>query len=91
MDNRIGRLPEVQALTGLGRSSIYARIEDGLLTLPVPLGGQAVGWPIAEIEAINGARIQGKTNDEIRSLVVELETARTGKPATPRRRQARAA
>ena len=84
--NRIGRLPEVHALTGLSRSTIYARIEDGLLTSPVPLGGQAVGWPINEVEAINRARIAGKTDDQVRQLVVELETARTGKPAAPRRK-----
>lgn len=85
--DRIGRLPEVQALTGLSRSTIYARIEDGLLVAPVPLGGQAVGFPIAEIVAINQARIAGKTDDQVRALVIELESARTGTPATPRRKR----
>ncbi len=84
--NRIGRLPEVQAFTGLSRSTIYARIQDGLLTLPVPLGGHSVGWPIREISAINEARISGRTDNEIRALVVRLETERSGKPATPRRK-----
>lgn len=74
--NRIARLPEVQALTGLSRSTIYARIADHLITSPVPLGGQAVGWPIREIEAINEARIAGKTDDEIRVLVEKLSAAR---------------
>lgn len=84
--NRIARLPEVSQLTGLSRSTIYARVEDGLLTQPVQIGPQAVGWPLREIGALNDARIAGKTDDEIRELVVRLETERTGKTATPRRK-----
>jgi prophage regulatory protein len=35
-----------------------------------------VGWPSSEVAAINAARIAGKTDDEIRALVVKLEEAR---------------
>jgi prophage regulatory protein len=41
-----------------------------------------VGWPASEVSAINTARIAGKTDDEIRVLVVKLEAARKI-PANP--------
>jgi hypothetical protein len=34
------------------------------------------GWPGEEVEALNAARIAGKTDAEIRALVVKLEAAR---------------
>jgi hypothetical protein len=52
----------------------------------VSIGGQRRAWPVGELEQINQARIAGKSDDEIRELVVQLETARTGAPATPRRK-----
>jgi prophage regulatory protein len=88
--NRITRLPEVQAITGLSRSTIYARVEDGLFPKPVQIGPQSVGWPINEVSAINEARIRGRTDDEIRQIVIDLETARTGMAASPRRKAQRA-
>ena len=47
---RILRLPEVIALTGLSRSSIYKRIDDGTFPRQVCLGGRAVGWWEHEIQ-----------------------------------------
>ena len=48
---RILRLPEVMARTGLSRSTIYARLAQGRFPRPVSLGGRAVGWIEAEIDA----------------------------------------
>lgn len=45
------RLPTVQARTGLSRSTIYLRISEGGFPKPVSLGGRAVGWVEAEINA----------------------------------------
>lgn len=70
------RLPAVKSESGLSRSTIYLRIAQGLWTKPVSLGTRAVGWPSSEIAAINAARIAGKSDDEIRELVVKLEAAR---------------
>ncbi len=42
----------------------------------VSLGANSVGWPLHEIDAIIAARVAGKSDDEIRLLVSELETAR---------------
>ena len=70
------RRKHVQAVTGLSRSSVYVRISEGLLPRPVPIGARAVGWPQAEIEAINRARIAGRDDDEIRALVLGLVESR---------------
>ena len=48
---RILRLPEVMARTGLSRSTIYVRLEQGRFPKPIPLGGRAVGWIESEIDA----------------------------------------
>lgn len=72
----ISRIPAVTASTGLSRSTIYLRIQQGLWTKPVSLGMRAVGWPSTEIESINTARIAGKNNEEIRALVLKLQAAR---------------
>ena len=37
---------------------------------------RATGTPDNEVEALNAARIAGKTDDEIRALVAKLEAAR---------------
>lgn len=70
------RLPAVKARIGLSRSTIYLRISQGLWPKSVSLGARAVGWPSGEVVAINAARIAGKTDEEIRALVVKLEAAR---------------
>lgn len=70
------RLSAVKSESGLSRSTIYLRISQGLWTKPISLGARAVGWPSHEVAAINLARIAGKTDEEIRALVVKLEAAR---------------
>ena len=76
MKRTILRIKAVKNESGLSRSTIYLRIKEGLWTKPVLLGPRAVGWPSDEVEAINEARIAGKSDVEIRELVVKLESAR---------------
>ena len=46
------RLPAVRARTGLGRSSIYRLIDEGLFPRPVQLRGTTlVAWAQSEIDA----------------------------------------
>ena len=47
---RILRLPEVLARTGLSRSTIYVRLDQGRFPRPVSLGARAVGWIEAEVD-----------------------------------------
>ncbi len=72
------RRKQIEAETGYSRSTLYLRIAQGLWTKQVSLGARAVGWPAAEVDALNAARIAGKTDAEIRALVLRLESARTG-------------
>ncbi len=76
MVNTILRLPEVLRERGRSRSSHYKDIQLGLFTRQVSIGLRSVGWPSTEVEAINAARIAGISDDDIRSLVVFLESAR---------------
>lgn len=76
MPERILRFPDVRTLSGLSRSSIYLRIHEGLFPRPILLGRRMVGWRESEVTAINAARIRGASDDEIRSLVRELDAAR---------------
>ena len=76
MPHHILRLPAVKESAGLFRSALYPRIEHGVFTPPVRLGGRAVGWPAHEVAALNAARIAGKPDAEIRELVAKLEAAR---------------
>ncbi|MDR0770144.1 MAG: AlpA family transcriptional regulator [Burkholderiales bacterium] len=73
---QIHRLPQVAAALGLSRSTVWLRVKQGQCPPPVRLGSRAVGWPSSEIEALNAARVAGKTDDEIRELVTKLVIAR---------------
>lgn len=42
---RFLRLPAVEDLTGLKRSSIYLKIKDGTFPKPSRISARAVGWP----------------------------------------------
>jgi len=70
------RLPSVLAKRGRSRSAHYLDIQDGLFTSPISIGYRAVGWPEHEVDAINSARIAGKSETEIRALVSSLEKFR---------------
>jgi len=62
--------------TGHARSTVYFMVERGLLPKAIKIGERASAWPESEIAAINAARIAGKSNDEIRRLVADLEQQR---------------
>ena len=71
------RMPAVKAETGhRSHASIYTAIKAGLFTKPVPIGQRSVGWPDAEVKAINQARIAGKSEAEIKALVDKLHADR---------------
>lgn len=76
MTHTILRLPVVLSERGRSRSAHYLDIQQGLFTQPVQIGLRAVGWPSSEVTAINAARIAGKSDQEVRALVVKLEAAR---------------
>lgn len=72
------RMPAVKAETGhRSHASIYTAIKAGLFTTGVAIGQRSVGWPSNEVQAINAARIAGKSEAEIRELVIRLHAKRT--------------
>lgn len=50
MTIRFLRRPEVEKTTGLSRSTIYLRMEQGTFPKPIPLGGRLVGWKESDIQ-----------------------------------------
>jgi prophage regulatory protein len=74
----IFRMPAVKAETGhRSHASIYDAIKNGTFTKPVKIGQRSVGWPSGEVQAINAARIAGKSETEIKELVNRLHAKRT--------------
>jgi len=71
------RLPEVKRVLGhRADASVYNAIRVGLFTSGVAIGQRAKGWPDYEVDAINAARVAGKSESEIRELVKELHAKR---------------
>jgi prophage regulatory protein len=69
---RIIRKPEALNQLGLSKSTLYVRINDGLLPPPISLGGRAVGFLEHEIQTIIAARAAGNDNDKIKTVVTQL-------------------
>ena len=62
MIKKIYRLPEVIALTGLSRSSIYARVSSNEFPKPIKIGRRAVGWSEQSLIAWQ-AKVIGAQNE----------------------------
>ena len=60
---RFLRLPEVKARTGLARSTIYVRLDQGCFPRPVSLGSRAVGWIEGEVDEWMRERIEERRDD----------------------------
>jgi len=72
------RLPEVKRVLGhRADASVYNAIRVGLFTNGVAIGQRAKGWPDYEVDAINAARVAGKSDSEIRELVKNLHAKRS--------------
>ncbi|MGB8477673.1 MAG: AlpA family transcriptional regulator [Acidobacteriaceae bacterium] len=60
MAQKILRLPDVKARTGLSRSTIYLRLAEGSFPRPVSLGARSIGFVEAEIDAWVDERIRAR-------------------------------
>ncbi len=58
MFTKILRRPDVERITGLSRSTLYAMMAEGTFPKPVKLGKRAVGWREADIAAWLNSRTQ---------------------------------
>ncbi|MCT0216800.1 AlpA family transcriptional regulator [Synechococcus sp. CS-1330] len=50
LSQKLLRLPQVKATTGLSKSSIYARISEGTFPKQIPLGPRLVVWVESDIQ-----------------------------------------
>jgi len=74
--NALLRTPDVCAVTGMARPTLYEAMAKGLFPRPIKLGEKSSAWPASECNAVLAARIRGASDDELRALVVELTEAR---------------
>ena len=58
MTKQVYRRPDVERITGLSRSTLYAMMAEGTFPKPVKLGKRAVGWREADISAWLDSRAQ---------------------------------
>lgn len=54
------RRDAVERLTGLPKSTLYAKVADGTFPKPIKLGARAVGWLEQDIAAWQQSRIQAR-------------------------------
>lgn len=60
---RIIRMKEVTSRTGMSKSSIYDRINQGDFPKSVPLGGRSVGWIESEVQEWITERISKRDSE----------------------------
>jgi prophage regulatory protein len=72
------RRKQVEARTGLSRSTIYERIAAGSFPSAVNLGGQQVGWVESEIEAWIAERIKESRANTASPKAQAAQTAALG-------------
>jgi prophage regulatory protein len=51
MADAILRLPDVQALTGQSKPTIYRRVRENDFPRPIALGPRTVGWRASDVQA----------------------------------------
>lgn len=73
---KIIRKPEVLSLLCVSETSLYRQINAKSFPPSFSLGCRAVGWYEHEINAVIKARAAGKTEDQIKTLVDTLISAR---------------
>ncbi len=52
------RRQQVEALTGLARSTIYKLVQDGTFPAPIKLTARSVAWPSDQVQAWINTRVQ---------------------------------
>lgn len=71
MPTRLVRLPEVRIMTGLSRSTIYAKMKVGRFPRSVQLGVSLTAWVETEIEEWIADQINGRDNGARMGAYVE--------------------
>lgn len=70
--SKILRMKDIKSKFGLSKSCIYGLIGNGYFPRGFKIGARAVGWLEQEIERVLNARASGKTDEQIKALVNEI-------------------
>lgn len=73
---KILRMKQIRAQFNIPPSTIYDHIEKGLFVRPIKFGERISGWLESECVAIMSARIAGKSEADIKTLVTDLQNQR---------------
>lgn len=65
---RLLRRPEVERLTGLKTSAIYAAMKAGTFPRPLPIGMNAVAWISVEVEAWIAQRVLARDRPQVEQV-----------------------
>jgi prophage regulatory protein len=76
---RIVRKPEALTMLGISKSTLFNRINAGLIPPSINLGGRACGWLEEEIQTVLMALVANRKTDDIKELVKDLVKARKTK------------
>ena len=82
------RLPEVKAVTGLSKTTIYERIREADFPSPVPIGKRAVGWIESEIKQWAADRVLASRSMLSLNVGKRPPHSVRREPGTPSRRMA---
>ena len=74
---RLRKLPAVEEQFQSAKTTIYKQVKNGTLPPPIHLGEKSSAWIAAELDAVLAARIAGRSDAEIRALVIALVAARS--------------
>ncbi len=74
--NALLRIKVARSMSGDSHGGFYGKISSGLMVKPIKISARAAAIPAHEIEAIDAARIAGKSEDDIRKLVQRLHAQR---------------
>ena len=72
------RMPDVIKRTGFSKTTIYNKINEGIFPQRIRVGLRAMAFIGSELDAYLNALIQGKSNEQIKVLITELVSKRTG-------------
>lgn len=70
--SKILRMKDIKSKFGLSKSCLYSLIGNGYFPRGFRIGARAVGWLEPHVERVLNARAEGKTDEQIKSLVREI-------------------
>ena len=80
-ENNYISIDEVLEKTTFGRSSLYAKISEGLFPKPVKVGSRKIAWPQYEVDQVMAFYLSTTDEEERKTFVANLEKNRIERSA----------